>query len=314
MRADLNKLLCERARHRSDDHFTNYRHLKHFDTKVDDDGDAYGGRESMKKRYQTGWSTKELNENLNPLFGAIRKAVGRPWNKFYSDLCKSFDKRSVINQHILEHLYSYIEVKGMYIGEDGKPWVRGHYSDGNEPIAGSAFRYYVDPRDGIIKANVNRVTYKQRNAIRAAKEKAAEDAVKRVIDDKNVLHLQNGVWYHYTVEPVPESTVTYGPVVTRTASAAEYIYHVQVRYGREVVQKTWKELNERERSLYGRMIFSQPLLTDVFTGHYVRNCPKYGNNFVPNDHRVFSRTENRKFYHATKKTASKKILKLAGLI
>jgi hypothetical protein len=314
MRADLNKLLCERERRGSGDHYSNYRHLKHFDTKVDDDGDAGIARESMKKRYQSGWSTKELNENLNPLYGAVRKAVGRPWNKFYSDLCKSFDKRSVINQHILEHLYSYIEVKDMYIGEDGKPWVRGHYGGGNEPIAGSSFRYYVDPRDGIIKANNQRITHKQRNAMRAAKAKTTEDAIKRVIDDKNVLHFQDGVWYHYTVAPVPVSVITYGPVVTRTTPIAEYVYHVNVRYGRAVAQKTWAEMNQSERARYGRTIYSQPLLTDLFTGDYVRNCPLMGNHYVPNNNSAFSNTLNRKFYHATKKTASKKMLKAAGLI
>jgi hypothetical protein len=310
MRSDLNKLLCERERFNSRDHFTNYRGMKTFDDSLDEDGGANTSmKESMKRRYTACWSQKELNENLNPLWGAVRKAVGRPWNKFYSELCENFDKRSVINQHILQHLFNKVETKEIFVGEDGKLWGRGY--SGAVPIEESFCEYYVDPRDGILKHNKQKLTRNQITKNREARNAETVGKVKRVIDEDNVLHLENGVWFHYTLKDVPVASVTYRS--SSIKNNPEEIFAVRVNYGREKVNKMWKEMNGKEQAEYGYASFSTAdgttaYVRDVFTDELIVNIPTVGNNrYGP---RI---AVNTKRYHATKKTASKQILKKAGL-
>lgn len=202
MREDLNKLLCERERPRSYDHYCNYRNLERFnslhDVPYDDEdfaepftGIGSGSRESMKYRY--GWDSKSFNENLNPLWGVIRKNVGRKWDKVYSELCQVFDKRSVINQHILTHLFQTVEIN--VVVEDGELWVTQRYRSAPVQLRDSDVEYYVDPRDGILKFNAHRKSYRTVRREREAAEKAAKAKVLRVIDANTELHLINGVWF-----------------------------------------------------------------------------------------------------------------------
>src|SRR5271155_3661608 len=93
------------------------RHKKKFSS-IGEDGENLRSFESTMYRYVRDGETKNFNENLSPLKGAIRAAIGKRWDTFYSDLCKNFDKRSVINQHILQHLFEYVE-RDVYI-EDGE--------------------------------------------------------------------------------------------------------------------------------------------------------------------------------------------------
>jgi hypothetical protein len=107
MRSDLNKVICEHERRGSRDSYRQVRRKRSF--ALSEDSPAF---ESMKARY--GYNTKAFGEHLNPLYGQVRKAVGRRWDDFYSVLRRNFDTRSVINAHILQHLYDRFE-KDCYI-------------------------------------------------------------------------------------------------------------------------------------------------------------------------------------------------------
>lgn len=207
MRPDLNKLLCEHERYRSWDSFHNYRHDREFERELNDrydDDEPFGGvsngfRESMKARYVRSWNEKEFGENFAPLWGFIRKSVNRPWNDVYSELCSVFDKRSVINQHILTHLDDFVEHKDVYEGEDGKLYVRNSYGP-SHLLGNTGTEYYVDPRDGILKLNTRRFAWKERSRQRELEAKRAELAVKRVINKNLELHNINGTWFEVAFE------------------------------------------------------------------------------------------------------------------
>jgi hypothetical protein len=203
VRDDLTKVLCEHERSRSWDGYSNYRNLdkfeRQYDDVIDDDldepftGVGSGHRESMKHRF--GYDTKSFGEHLSPLYGIVRKNVGRKWDKVYSELSKNFDRRSATGNHIFQHLFDQLAKPAeTYIGEDGKVWTR--YSYGNDkPIRESYYEFYVDPRDGILKRNLQRKSYRQVQRQRAV-EKAREDAkVKRVISTEIELHNLDGVWF-----------------------------------------------------------------------------------------------------------------------
>jgi hypothetical protein len=208
LRDDLTKVLCEQERPRSWDCYSNYRNLKEFEDRQTFDEEDFedraeycrhttvgggGTRESMKHRY--GYDAKSFGEHLTPLYGVIRKNVGRKWDKVYSELCKSFDRRSATGNHIFQHLFDQLaKPEDTFIGIDGKVWVRGSYW-GAEAIRDSRYPYYVDPRDGILKHNTHVKSYKQVNREHAAKKAAELEKVRRVVDDDTELHLIDGVWF-----------------------------------------------------------------------------------------------------------------------
>lgn len=299
MRADLNKQLCEHERYSSKDHYKNYRNLKKFNSRTGNECENLPVRESMKIRY--GWNRKTFSENLNPLYGAIRKAVGRSWNKFYSELCQIFDKRSVINQHILQHLYDYIEVK-TYIGDDGEIWYRRNYR-GDEQIKTSGTEFFVDPRDGIIKRNKWYRTWRAASKEAAKKREIEQAKVFRKIDEYHVLRLVDGIWFEYELKQIPRGRLVYEKPFGKDVFKSAY----------NDKEKTWEQLTEFERQRFGVPRHVGGRAFDIFTGDtvYLDGNTVYGK-------RLNSKNEMHRYdgnlYHASKKTASHKVLKKAGIV
>jgi hypothetical protein len=280
MRKDLNKQLCERER---TGHRSKYRAVRRANLEISEETTLK--QQGMKRPY--GYNTKDLNENLNPLWGQVRKAVGRPWDKFYSELCKNFDKRSVINQHILDHLNDFL-VKSVYV-RDGELWIAPKYGPPH-PLKQSHVEYYVDPRDGIIKKNKFRVTYRQAHKARQEREKKLELEKTRWIDEYHVLRKIEGVWYLFELEDLPPATITY------EKPSNQDIFVVGVK------QKTWEQLSEFERQFHGVQKIKGTRKRDVFT-----------NEIIYHDKSITWKKPHQK-YHAKKSTASHALLKKMGII
>jgi hypothetical protein len=256
MRSDLNKQLCEHERSGSENSFRQRRRDRTFQYQ-DPDGEDARFHESMTLRYTN--DRKSFNENLSPLKGQVRKAIGRPWNKFYSEFCQVFDKRSVINQHILQHLEDFVCTK-VYVGRDNELWVKRYGSP--ELLDGSSIEIYVDPRDGIIKKNRGYKPYRSYNREALLKREAEERLELRRLDDNNVLRLIDGTWFHFELRDAP-----YGYYVSSWLNG--YFYRTLDGVGAH----------------------------DVYTKTYVLSVPGHPATR----------------YHASKCTASKKLLKKAGL-
>jgi hypothetical protein len=210
VRADLNKVMCESPRVGGDD-FHEYRprmkqFVDHYEDLDDDiilNGDSSGPRVGIRssKVYWNG--RKSFNEHLNPLRGIIRKNVGRRWDKVYSELCSVFDKRSVINQHILIHLFQYVETKNIYV-RDGKLWFlenssyRPSNGDGNfVPLRNSRVEWYVDPRNGILRENTNKISYRsQRKQAAASRLEAERDEKQTFPDGSSIFRDHKGIWFY----------------------------------------------------------------------------------------------------------------------
>jgi hypothetical protein len=217
MRSDLNKQLCERQRRGSSMSYSPWRRDKRHEEQYqvgreDDetfDGVSSGHRESMTKRY--GWDRKSFNENLKPLYGFIHKSVGRKWDDVYSEICSVFDKRSVINQHILTHLEQYVEQQ-INVGEDGKLYIADYQYITPRKLPrlleeSSYTEYYVDPRDGILKRNVVAISRKESNKRARVRLEAKKALTQRIVNKTTelhkikfvkvdgIVHAEDGVWY-----------------------------------------------------------------------------------------------------------------------
>lgn len=308
MRSDFNKLLVERERIHHADHYHHYRNVKGPKGAWDDD--EVGGRESMRVRYNHGYDRKHFNENLNPLWGWLRSCLGKKWDKCYSELCKTFDKRGVINAHILEHLWHEVE-KNTFVNEDGRVmFIDGSYSssNGQKPIKECRKDYYICPKDGTLK-KTNKQPRRSIIKQQEAEKKAQQLAVKRVLNDKEVLHLIDGVWYHFDLVPIPDVRVVFEKPYGIDIFNIGY-RHLSTPNSRR--EKTWDELNQVERERFGRPRVIGGVAYDEFTGNTVYRNQK--GHVLYGGVRSYSKyAQQATVYHTNKKTANKKQLKQAGL-
>lgn len=310
MRADLNKQLCEHERYDSSESFRRVRHAKKFQGDHGADPELMVSRESMTKRGRT----KSFGENLNPLFGAVRKAVGRRWDSFYSDLCQTFDKRSVINQHILQHLMRYVEKDNIFI-EDGELYVRQWHA--KYKLRESNVEYFVDPRDGILRRNKYYKSYNRAYKERAAKDKAEKAKLVKIIDSKNILRFdeEKKIWYHYTVDYAPIAQAMLNP----TSETRTYT----VRHGGQVIEKTWEELSGSEKKHYGEQVYNPAqVVYDVYLekrvvfdgSHLLEHYATPGKVYTPYNTVKHDFNLPANAYLKSKQTASHKTMKKAGII
>ena len=296
MREDLNKVVHEHERSGHKNTFKPYRHLKKFNPKVG--GEDIGGREGM--RHRLGWDGKTSRHNYAAIEGAIRKAVGKRWDDFYSELSKTVDHRNSTGRHIFETLDWRVE-RNLYV-EDGELYIRNNYR--KESLKDSGTEFYVDPRDGVLKLNKQRVTYRQANARHAAEREAEEAKVYRKIDADNCLRFINGVWYHFTMKDVPKTEFEYlkphvtGKWIGNRYTVIEPVFRLgYALLGKGIIEKTWEELNGAEKARYGVRVAKYGTVYDIFT-----------------EERYPQAYRNPSKYHASKKTASQKMLRKAGLL
>lgn len=190
MRKDFNKLLCERERYGSDQSFRQVRQNKKFNNF--EEGPT---RESMKKRHKVTMKEKSFGENLRPLYRFIEKNVGRKWDAVYSELCSTFDMRSVINQHILVHLWFWVDAGNK---------TASRWSMGSEFLVNDS---------GILVRNPEWVSWRTK-AKESAKKRAEEEfKIRRIIDENTELRRRkDGVWFVCTMAKTPK-TRTYSCLV-----------------------------------------------------------------------------------------------------
>jgi hypothetical protein len=103
MRPDLKKLIVERERRGG---IRNSRKLGMRVRNYDPDSEFESPKRisSSPLHQAPHWNQKETTDVLNPLRGLLRKHVGRPWDKVYSELSQICDKRSVLGMHVFQHL------------------------------------------------------------------------------------------------------------------------------------------------------------------------------------------------------------------
>lgn len=89
--------------------------------------------------------TKYFSDHIRPLYRWLRSKVGQPWNAVYSELCKKLDPRGLSGQHILFHVWHFVELHVVLI--DGVAYERT-----NECSLSNYWceTLYVHPETGIL--------------------------------------------------------------------------------------------------------------------------------------------------------------------
>lgn len=243
MRKDMSKVIVERPRlGRS------AAGLRAGRTRIveDDDGApiraARGGRAPTREKPQ---KTKSLNENLNPLRRFLQSAVGRKWDKVYSEISENLKPTSTVQQHVRDHLEDFVAVKTRMQG--GKVIVAQRFG-GERPLEEDHHRFYVHPRTGLLRENPNYRSWNARWRAKRAASAAELAARMREIDSKTQLHkLKDDIWWEVKLGKIGDGRA---PDVVLAAGLSTL--DPQTLYGRENTRAIAKrQLNKAEKKKLG---------------------------------------------------------------
>jgi len=233
MRTDMYKVIVERPRSWKSKDKDAHRLRRDFD-----------GPSQLGMR--AGYGRPHLNENLNPLQRYLRAQVGRPWDKVYSEIAQTIDRRNTVQQHVYQHLDGFVAVKVAWQDErlvDLDAW---------SGVGEVSQELYVDPRTGLLRRNKSYRTWTQRSRERARKHEAEIHARRRIVDDATQLHRIDGEWYEIRLAPLPPGEMK--DVMVRGHKVRKYV--TEQRY--DVLRKCMTaELDLEMAQVYGiRLVYA----------------------------------------------------------
>jgi hypothetical protein len=192
---------------------------KEFD--LDDHGPT---RAPIAPRRQYGSNWKEFSDLLGPLRRYLRKQVGRPWEKVWSEITRTLDSRSLTGQHIFDHIRWEVEQEA-WIGDDGAIYRKRQWGS-VQPVTG----LYVHPVTRLLRhAPEGRFRYHggpfldAQATLRAFGVSAATaDDIRRYrVDSMRVWERRDCGWFIHTYRRVPGQLVR---VLTRSDGSELQIY------------------------------------------------------------------------------------------
>ncbi len=94
--------------------------------------------------------TKSFSDCLGPLYQWLQSHVGQYWDDVYSKLCQILDITTLSGQHIVSHVWHYVERDAVLI--DGVPYRRKNrnFYDASLPLGYWYKQLYVHPETGIL--------------------------------------------------------------------------------------------------------------------------------------------------------------------
>jgi hypothetical protein len=210
----------------------------------------HGAREKCRKGYRKRWlklqpeewpkresiyakaNTKSFNEHLGPLRRFLRKQVGRPWDKVFSEICQNLRVDSAVQSHVRDHLEDFVETCVIEIG--------GVLCSGKRPVGHPLKRgfwkeFYVCPRSGLLRAIRSR---------RVAQKAAPVERIK--VDRSREYRLMNGIWYEVALRPITYDEFGERDIVLRAEVGPLFEREAMRTYGAKVFAASRRQLNKRE--------------------------------------------------------------------
>lgn len=188
--------------------------------------------------------TKHFSDHLGPLYRWLHSQVGKPWDAIYKELCQQLETRTLSGQHILFHVWGYVERHVELINGVPYPQSRNSYSH-RYPLGYWREQLYVHPDTGIlcIAKKAPRIHTKKRNDL-------------LIVNNDYHYRQLNNVWYLVSVpcQPLPDvvlqnlpdfllpmiiegETAWYEPVLGRFDSWYEYNGQFRVVRKRQCYKK-----------------------------------------------------------------------------
>lgn len=225
-RKDLSTVVVERPRGGQDGNINNRAHRRTARSKKN--FEDLPSKESIHAPHKHGkWADERKvdrkDDFLSPIKGFLRKSVGRPWDKVWSELRSMLNGHTTMHQHVLDHVTRYVEVKPMFI--QGRVCSAFSYS-GQVPYELSNGDYYVSPH-GILRR------YKRPKGLgfsRPYTRSACQKLVRK--NDREDYRKINGFWFLFRYEHLHHGQALYDVHLCREVRASgEDVWRLPNLYG-----------------------------------------------------------------------------------
>ena len=247
MRSDMKKVVVERPRWGS--RLRNEKFGARLRYVPDHDYDEQPKKARGFESYHNGWG-KSFTDVLGPLSRFLHSNLGRPWDKVYSEMCASLDKRKVTGRHIFQHLQDMVELN-CYEGDDGKVRYKQyrHSWPGDNAYNQEVGGFYVHPRTGLLRFASGRESYRERRR----KEMLAKPMTRLMLGNNMAYQIHEGIWYKVKLMRIvvgykDPATAVYDIFLKRKV----YLNWGETWIATEKKQCNRRELAEVQRLLEGR--------------------------------------------------------------
>lgn len=188
--------------------------------------------------------SKYLSDHLGPLRKFLRSKVGQPWDDIFSELCQKLDRKTLLGQHVIDHLWDYVERHVELI--NGVPYGKSEWRTYQPLKATGRDQFYVHPETGILCV-INKGSHEPRP------KPAPQDRVP--IDELHEYRKLDGHWFLITFAEFPPPPVEH----VRDAIAGDLIPRRQLYYpsDRQLYAAHKKQCNKKELRLIRRQLAKQ---------------------------------------------------------
>jgi hypothetical protein len=226
MRYDMAKVIVERPRLGGGMRYPRTRRIEGSRIPLEESRNHQG----MRRPWMKG-NAKNLNENLSPLRRFLQANVGRRWDKVYSEVCERINRDSAVQFHVWQHLMMDVCTDPHVVrGEVGGGW-RNSFR---------YYRFYVDPRCGLLRENA---TWRSRWDFGKPEETKPVNRVR--IDDSHEYRMIDGIWYELELANLTDGSRVYD--MGLRAFYPDVTSGDLVRfYGRRVYAIRKRQLNSKE--------------------------------------------------------------------
>ncbi|MDZ8078824.1 MAG: hypothetical protein RMX35_06945 [Nostoc sp. DcaGUA01] len=176
--------------------------------------------------------SKHLSDHLGPLRRFLRSKVGQPWNDVYSELCQRLDSKTMAGQHVIGHLWDYLERHVEII--DGNVYRKSYQGYRYQLDRGYGDRFYIHPQTGILCAIEKRPRKQEQNS---------EQIDILIVDEYHQYHKLNDIWYLITFEDFPPPPTNY---VTDVLKGFIHHYAALLHKGRRIYAVTKRQCSKKE--------------------------------------------------------------------
>lgn len=187
MRSDMHEVLIERPRRglRLKTRRGNKPRVREWTGSEDDYAHSYRPKQQR---------TKHFDDLLSPLRRWLRHQVGRPWDKVWSELCSGIDSRSVVGQHLLEHVRWEVTIDCAYDPARRRVVTKEHRR-GHDLVYG----LYVDPRHCLLCWRPREGRHSGRGF-----SSAVSSDTRKVSPDRFRIK-RSGIWFEAKVTQLPDA-------------------------------------------------------------------------------------------------------------
>ncbi|MEM9807496.1 MAG: hypothetical protein AAF959_19705 [Cyanobacteria bacterium P01_D01_bin.56] len=158
--------------------------------------------------------SKWLSDHLGPLRRLLQSQVGQPWDQVYSRLCRDLNPRTMAGQHVIDHLWGFVERHVEII--DGLPYAKYvHYPWQGERRSLSEYykpQFYVHPDTGLLCVAAE--------VCRRRNPKPPKEIIQ--IDAYNQYRRIDQIWYRITFETL-HSPFTWDVLLKETIDAKKSV-------------------------------------------------------------------------------------------